>query len=85
MYLIHSHAVCPVQPVRAAARHYDESDADPADGHPRATCQLHGECVSYHQLMFQVVENTVDLAAKDDMDFYLLLLQDVFQYMDSYQ
>jgi len=51
----------------------------------RATCQLHGESVPYHQLMFQTVENAIDLAAKDDRDFYLLLLQDVFQYMDNYK
>ena len=51
----------------------------------RATCQLHGADVPYHQLMFQTVENAIDLAAKDDAAFYLLLLQDVFQYMDNYQ
>ena len=51
----------------------------------RATCQLHGESVPYHQLMFQTVENAIDLAAKDDPSFYLLLLQDVFQYMDNYK
>ena len=51
----------------------------------RATCQLHGESVPYHQLMFQTVESAIDLAAKDDTAFYLLLLQDVFQYMDNYK
>ena len=51
----------------------------------RAICQLHGESVPYHQLMFQTVENAIDLAAKDDRSFYLLLLQDVFQYMDNYK
>ena len=51
----------------------------------RATCQLHGESVPYHQLMFQTVENAIDLAVKDDPSFYLLLLQDVFQYMDNYK
>ena len=35
--------------------------------------------------MFQTVENAIDLAVKDDVDFYLLLLQDVFQYMDNYK
>ena len=51
----------------------------------RATCQLHGESVPYHQLMFQTVESAIDLAAKDDAAFYLLLLQDIFQYMDNYK
>ena len=51
----------------------------------RAICQLHGADVPYYKLMFQTVENAIDLAAKDDTDFYLLLLQDVFQYMEKYR
>ena len=50
----------------------------------RATCQLHGADVPYYKLMFQTVENAIDLAVKDDAGFYLLLLQDVFQYMEKY-
>lgn len=50
----------------------------------RATCQRHGADVPYYKIMFQTVENAIDLAAKDDAGFYLLLLQDVFQYMEKY-
>lgn len=51
----------------------------------RATCQSHGLHVSYYKVMFQTLENTVALAAKDDTAFYLRLLEDIFQYMDTYQ
>jgi tetratricopeptide (TPR) repeat protein len=50
----------------------------------RATCQIHGEDVPYYKLMFQTVENALDLAAKDDPDFFLLLMEDVFQYAEKY-
>ena len=50
----------------------------------RATCLIHGENVPYHAIMFQTVENTIELAVKNDMDFYLLLMEDVFQYMENY-
>jgi tetratricopeptide (TPR) repeat protein len=50
----------------------------------RATCQLHGQDVSYYPIMFQTVENAIELAQKDDMAFYLRLLEDVFQYMETY-
>ena len=50
----------------------------------RATCQIHGKDVPYYKLMFQTVENALDLAAKDDPDFFLLLLEDVFQYAEKY-
>lgn len=50
----------------------------------RATCQIHGKDVPYYKLMFQTVENALDLAVKDDPDFLLLLLEDVFQYAEKY-
>jgi hypothetical protein len=50
----------------------------------RATCQLHGVDMPYYKVMFQTIENTMALAKKDDMPFYLLLLEDVFQYMENY-
>ena len=50
----------------------------------RATCQNHGEDVPYYKLMFQTVENALDLAVKDDPDFLILLLEDVFQYAEKY-
>ena len=51
----------------------------------RSTCQHHGEDVPYYGIMFQTVENATDLASKDDPAFYLLLLEDVFQYMEKYR
>ena len=50
----------------------------------RATCQIHGKDVPYYKLMFQTVENALDLAVKDDPDFFLLLMEDVFQYAEKY-
>jgi hypothetical protein len=50
----------------------------------RATCQLHGIDVPYYKEMFQTIENAIDLAGKDDIPFYLLLLEDAFQYMEKY-
>lgn len=34
--------------------------------------------------MFQTVENIIDMIHKDEMDFYLLFLEDVFPYMEKY-
>lgn len=51
----------------------------------RATCRHHGLLLPYHQLMFQTIKNAIDLAAKDDAAYYLLLLQDVFPYMENYR
>lgn len=50
----------------------------------RATCQIHGKDVPYYKLMFQTVENALDIAVKDDPDFFLLLMEDVFQYAEKY-
>ncbi len=51
----------------------------------RATCQRHGEDVPYHELMLRTVENALDLAAKDDPEFCLRLLEDVFQCAEKYR
>jgi tetratricopeptide (TPR) repeat protein len=50
----------------------------------RSTCQLHGQDVPYYPIMFQTVEHTIEFAQKDDNGFYLRLLEDVFQYMETY-
>ena len=50
----------------------------------RLTCQLHGVDVPDYQLIFQIVNNTARYALKDDQDFYLLLLEDGFQYLEKY-
>lgn len=49
----------------------------------RLTCLHHGLLLSYRQIMFQTVENAIDLAVKDDAAYYLLLLQDVIPYMET--
>ena len=50
----------------------------------RGLCLLHGLDLSYHNTMFQVVENIIEIADKDDMDTYLLFLKDTFPYMEKY-
>ena len=47
-------------------------------------CLLHGLDLPYHNTMFQVVENIIGIADKDDMDTYLLFLKDTFPYMEKY-
>lgn len=48
------------------------------------TCLFHGLDIPYYKIMFQTVENIIDIIDKDDMDFYLLFLEDVFPYMENY-
>lgn len=50
----------------------------------RETCLLHGLDIPYYKIMFQTVENIIDMIHKDEMDFYLLFLEDVFPYMEKY-
>lgn len=50
----------------------------------RGLCLLHGLDLPYHNTMFQVVENIIEIADKDDMDTYLLFLKDTFPYMEKY-
>ena len=51
----------------------------------RAVCQAHGVDVPYYKVLFQTVENTVAIAQEDNTGFYLRLLEDAFQYMESYR
>ena len=51
----------------------------------RLTCQLHGVDVPDYQLIFQIVSCTIRHAKKDDQAFYLLLLEDTFQYLEKYR
>lgn len=51
----------------------------------RADCQLHGADLPYFRLLQQTFENAVRLAEKDDLAFYLLLLEDVFQAYEKYR
>ena len=48
-------------------------------------CLRHGEEVSYYRLMFQTIENSINLLKNDDMEHYLRFLEDVFPYMEKYQ
>ena len=48
------------------------------------TCLLHGFDIPYYKIMFQTVENIIDIIGKDEMAFYLLFLEDVFPYMEKY-
>lgn len=47
-------------------------------------CLLHGQNVFYYKMMFQMIENIILLAEKDDMSYYLRFLEDVFPYMEKY-
>ena len=51
----------------------------------RITCQLHGVDVPDYLLIFQIVSNTMRYAQKDDAAYYLLLLEDAFQYLEKYR
>lgn len=51
----------------------------------RFTCQLHGVDVPDYKLISQIVNNTIWYAQKDDMAYYLLLLEDAFQYLEKYR
>ena len=51
----------------------------------RFTCQLHGVDVPDYKLIYQIVDCTMKYAQKDDMPYYLLLLEDTFQYLEKYQ
>ena len=50
----------------------------------RENCLFLGVTVSFHSLLFQVVENIAADAVKDDRETYLLLLEDVFPFMHNY-
>lgn len=47
-------------------------------------CLQHGYDVTYYKVMFQTVENFIQLADKDDAEAYLLFLENVFPYMEKY-
>jgi hypothetical protein len=51
----------------------------------RMTCQLHGVDVPEYQLIFQIINLTIRYAQKDDIPYYLLLLEDAFHYLEKYR
>lgn len=50
----------------------------------RNLCLHHGIDLPYHNTMFKVAENVIEIADKDDMESYLLFLKDTFPYMEKY-
>ena len=51
----------------------------------REACGNHAEEIPYSGMMFRTLENAVDLAEKDDVSFYLSLLEDAFECMESFR
>ena len=51
----------------------------------RMTCQLHGVDVPEYQLIFRIINLTIRYAQKDDIPYYLLLLEDAFHYLEKYR
>lgn len=47
-------------------------------------CRSKGYDIHYYKVMFRTIENFVRLAENDDMEAYLLFLEDAFTYMDNY-
>ncbi|MFI3326158.1 MAG: Archaeal ATPase [Clostridia bacterium] len=48
-------------------------------------CLMHGIDLPYHSEMFETVQNIINFTQKDEQDFYLRFLEDVFPYMEKYQ
>lgn len=47
-------------------------------------CLEHGKDISYYKLLFHIIENVINIAEKDDKEYYLRLIEDVFAYMQKY-
>ena len=47
-------------------------------------CILHGVETPEYKLLFQIAENVIQFAEKDDMLEYLIFLEDVFDHMEKY-
>lgn len=50
----------------------------------RNLCLHHGLDLPYHNTMFKIAENVIELADKDNTENYLSFLKDVFPYMEKY-
>lgn len=48
-------------------------------------CLHHGLEIEYYKKLFQTVENIISLIEKNDIQYYLLFLEDVLPYMEKYQ
>ena len=51
----------------------------------RKVCRNHAEEIPYSGMMFQMLENAVDLPEKDDVSFYLSLLEEAFECMERFR
>lgn len=47
-------------------------------------CLMHGADLPYHNTMFNVIENIILLAEKDDTNKYKIFIKDAFAYMEKY-
>lgn len=50
----------------------------------QAICLRHGYDISYYKVLFQTIENFINLAEKDDADAYLLFLENACPYIEKY-
>ena len=51
----------------------------------RKVCKAYTDAIPYSAMLFQIVENAVDLAEKDDLSFYLSLLESAFECMEKFR
>lgn len=47
-------------------------------------CRLHGKDITYYNNLFDLVESIMELIIKDDMNAYLLFLENAYPYMENY-
>ena len=47
-------------------------------------CRLHGKDITYYNDLFDLVESIMELIIKDDMNAYLLFLENAYPYMENY-
>ncbi len=48
-------------------------------------CLMHGIDLPYHSEMFETVQNIINFTQKDELEFYLRFLENVFPYIEKYQ
>ena len=47
-------------------------------------CRLHGKDITYYNDLFDLVESIMELIINDDMNAYLLFLENAYPYMENY-
>lgn len=48
-------------------------------------CLRHGENISYSKILFETIEKIINRAEKDNTEFYIRFIEDVFPYMEKYK